>query len=90
MKGNLDSQTEGQLDETSGGFSLINSDAPGMIDIRELKAAMRPLGFEVKNEECKKIVEDVNNNGNGTIDREFPEFLTLLTPLLNPNFQTAY
>ena len=36
-----------------------------MIDIRELKAAMRALGFEVKNEELKKMVSDVDNDGNG-------------------------
>merc|ERR1711918_313439 len=48
-----------------------------MIDVRELKAAMRALGFEVKNEELKKMVSDVDNDGNGTI--EFAEFLEMMT-----------
>merc|ERR1719313_2794300 len=48
-----------------------------MIDIRELKAAMRALGFEVKNEELKKMVTDIDNDGNGTI--EFAEFLGMMT-----------
>merc|ERR1711918_245377 len=48
-----------------------------MIDVRELKAAMRALGFEVKNEELKKMVADVDNDGNGTI--EFGEFLEMMT-----------
>merc|ERR1711924_480260 len=48
-----------------------------MIDVRELKAAMRALGFEVKNEELKKMVSDVDNDGNGTI--EFVEFLGMMT-----------
>merc|ERR1712005_95482 len=45
-----------------------------MIDVRELKAAMRALGFEVKNEELKKMVTDVDND---TI--EFAEFLMMMT-----------
>merc|ERR1712166_999137 len=66
-----------QLDEIREAFSLFDSDASGMIDIRELKAAMRALGFEVKNEELKKMVSDVDNDGNGTI--EFNEFLGMMT-----------
>merc|ERR1712075_37886 len=69
--------TEEQLDEIREAFSLFDSDASGMIDIRELKAAMRALGFEVKNEELKKMVSDVDNDGNGTI--EFAEFLGMMT-----------
>merc|ERR1711945_25068 len=69
--------TEEQLDEIREAFSLFDSDASGMIDIRELKAAMRALGFEVKNEELKKMVSDVDNDGNGTI--EFAEFLEMMT-----------
>merc|ERR1711881_809506 len=69
--------TEEQLDEIREAFSLFDSDASGMIDIRELKAAMRALGFEVKNEELKKMVTDVDNDGNGTI--EFAEFLMMMT-----------
>merc|ERR1712137_3606 len=69
--------SEEQLDEIREAFSLFDSDASGMIDIRELKAAMRALGFEVKNEELKKMVTDVDNDGNGTI--EFSEFLQMMT-----------
>ena len=45
--------------------------------MRELKAAMRALGFEIKNEELKKMVTDVDNDGSGTI--EFNEFLGMMT-----------
>merc|ERR1712091_838382 len=51
--------TEEQLDEIREAFSLFDADASGMIDVRELKAAMRALGFEVKNEELKKMVTDI-------------------------------
>ena len=47
------------MDEIREAFGLFDSDASGQIDIRELKAAMRALGFEVKNEELKKMVTDV-------------------------------
>merc|ERR1711907_343459 len=69
--------SEEQLDEIREAFSLFDSDASGAIDVRELKAAMRALGFEVKNEELKKMVSDVDNDGNGTI--EFAEFLQMMT-----------
>merc|ERR1712091_806479 len=69
--------SEEQLDEIREALSLFDSDASGAIDVRELKAAMRALGFEVKNEELKKMVSDVDNDGNGTI--EFVEFLGMMT-----------
>merc|ERR1712036_167949 len=69
--------TDDQLDEIREAFSLFDSDASGAIDVRELKAAMRALGFEVKNEELKKMVSDIDGDGNGTI--EFVEFLQMMT-----------
>merc|ERR1712070_728141 len=69
--------TEDQLDEIREAFGLFDNDASGAIDVRELKAAMRALGFEIKNEELKKMVTDVDNDGNGTI--EFAEFLAMMT-----------
>merc|ERR1712216_95598 len=66
-----------QLDEIREAFSLFDNDASGAIDVRELKAAMRALGFEIKNEEPKKMVTDVDNDGSGTI--EFVEFLGMMT-----------
>merc|ERR1712153_9545 len=64
--------SEEQIDEIREAFSLFDADASGMIDVRELKAAMRALGFELK-----KMVSDVDNDGNGTI--EFGEFLGMMT-----------
>merc|ERR1739842_88118 len=69
--------SEEQVDEIREAFSLFDADASGMIDVRELKAAMRALGFEVKNEELKKMVSDIDGDGNGTI--EFAEFLQMMT-----------
>merc|ERR1712224_553167 len=60
--------TEEQMDEIREAFNLFDGDQSGAIDVRELKAAMRALGFEVKNEELKKMVSDIDNDGNGTIE----------------------
>merc|ERR1711890_201975 len=69
--------SEEQMDEIREAFNLFDGDQSGAIDVRELKAAMRALGFEVKNEELKKMVSDIDGDGNGTI--EFGEFLTMMT-----------
>merc|ERR1739847_217202 len=66
-----------QMDEIREAFNLFDGDQSGAIDVRELKAAMRALGFEVKNEELKKMVTDIDNDGSGTI--EFVEFLAMMT-----------
>ena len=52
----------------TGTSSPIDADASGEIHVRELNAAILPasLGFEVKNEELKKTVSDIE--GNGAID----------------------
>merc|ERR1712216_164643 len=69
--------SEEQVEEIREAFTLFDSDASGAIDVRELMAAMRALGFEIKNEELKKMVSDIDNDGNGTI--EFVEFLGTMT-----------
>ena len=38
---------------------------------------MRALGFEPKKEEIKKMINEIDRNGSGTID--FNEFLELMT-----------
>jgi len=49
----------------------------GTIDAKELKVAMRALGFEPKKEEIKKMIADIDKDGSGTID--FDEFLQMMT-----------
>merc|ERR1711881_425946 len=69
--------TEEQIEEIREAFNLFDADNSGAIDVRELKAAMRALGFEVKKEELKKMISDIDNDGNGSI--EFQEFLLMMT-----------
>ena len=58
------------------GLHLFDADQSGAIEFRELKAAMRSLGFGVKDEELKKMVSDIDGNGNGT---DFAEPLAMMT-----------
>ena len=69
--------TEEQKQEIREAFDLFDTDGSGTIDAKELKVAMRALGFEPKKEEIKKMISDIDKDGNGTID--FNEFLDMMT-----------
>ncbi|KDD75499.1 hypothetical protein H632_c654p0 [Helicosporidium sp. ATCC 50920] len=58
-------------------FDLFDTDGSGTIDIRELKVAMRALGFEPKKEEIRKLMTDLDKDGSGVMDYE--EFLSVMT-----------
>ena len=51
---------EEQLEELREAFNLFDTDHSGAVDARELKAAMRALGFDVKKEQATSfpIVQD--------------------------------
>lgn len=69
--------TEEQKQEIREAFDLFDSDGSGTIDVKELKVAMRALGFEPKKEEIKKMIADIDKEGAGTID--FNDFLNLMS-----------
>ncbi|KAM8939493.1 uncharacterized protein RCH25_053154 [Pelodytes ibericus] len=69
--------TEEQKQEIREAFDLFDTDGSGTIDVKELKVAMRALGFEPKKEEMKKMISDIDKDGSGTID--FEDFLALMT-----------
>jgi centrin-1 len=69
--------TNEQRQEIREAFDLFDTDGSGSIDAKELKVAMRALGFEPKKEEVRKMIADIDRNGSGTID--FEEFLTMMT-----------
>ncbi len=50
---------------------------PGSIDVKELKAAMRALGFVVKKAEVRKMISDIDKDDSGSID--FNEFVGMMT-----------
>ncbi|CAF3259715.1 unnamed protein product [Rotaria socialis] len=69
--------TEEQKGEIREAFDLFDADGTGSIDVKELKVAMRALGFEPKKEEIKKMLADIQKENAGTID--FNDFLQLMS-----------
>uniref|UniRef100_A0A2K6FRZ5 EF-hand domain-containing protein n=1 Tax=Propithecus coquereli TaxID=379532 RepID=A0A2K6FRZ5_PROCO len=63
--------------ETGNPFDLFDADRTGTIDVRELKVAMRALGFDPKKEEIKKMVSEIDKEGTGKMN--FSDFLTVMT-----------
>ena len=66
-----------QMEEIREAFNLFDSDGSGGIDVKELKAAMRALGFTIKKAEIRKMIADIDKDGSGTVD--FPEFVDMMT-----------
>jgi len=64
--------TEEQRQEIKEAFDLFDTDGSGSIDSKELKVAMRALGFEPRKEEVKRMINEMDKDGSGTI--EYPEF----------------
>lgn len=69
--------TEEQKQEIREAFELFDTDGSGFIDVKELKVAMRALGFEPKKEEIKKMINEVDKDGTGKIS--FNDFLAVMT-----------
>jgi centrin-2/centrin-1 len=59
----------------------------GSIDVKELKFAMRALGFEPQKEEIRKIIQEAANDGSGQI--EFSEFQRIMTQKMVYNFSLS-
>jgi len=69
--------TEEQRQEIKEAFDLFDSEGTGKIDAKELKVAMRALGFEPKKEEVRRILQDVDKHGDGTIN--FEDFMEIMS-----------
>ncbi|KAM7319427.1 hypothetical protein ACRRTK_021110 [Alexandromys fortis] len=52
--------TEEQKQEIREAFDLFDADGTGTIDVKELKVAMRALGFEPKKEEIEKMISEID------------------------------
>ena len=74
--------TEEQKQEIREAFDLFDTDKTGSIDYHELKVAIRALGFDIKKEEVRRIMAEVDREGTGTI--EFPEFLSISPSAFSP------
>ena len=61
--------TEPQKAEVKEAFDLFDTNGSGIIEVKELKVALRALGFEPQKEEIKTLISDLNNN-NASRDRD--------------------
>ena len=55
---------------------MFDADGNGTIDAKELKVAMRALGFNASKEDIRNLIKQVDADGSGVI--EYPEFLNLM------------
>ncbi|XP_061454497.1 centrin-2 isoform X1 [Rhineura floridana] len=69
--------TEEQKQEIREAFDLFDTDGTGTIDVKELKVAMRALGFEPRKDEIKKMILDIDKEGTGKIT--YHDFLGVMT-----------
>ena len=74
--GMADQLTEDQVKEFKEAFSLFDRDGDGFIITRELGTVMRSLGQNPTEAELQDMINEVDIDGNGTID--FPEFLSMM------------
>ena len=51
--------SDDQMDELREAFGLFDSANKGALDARELKAAIRAMGFGVKKEHVRKMMQDI-------------------------------
>ncbi|KAF9000810.1 calmodulin [Hymenopellis radicata] len=66
-----------QVSEFKEAFSLFDKDEDGTITTTELGTVMRSLGQNPTEAELQDMINEVDADGNGTID--FPEFLSMMT-----------
>lgn len=73
--------TEQQKAEVKEAFDLFDTEGSGVIEAKELKVALRALGFEPQKDEIKRLINQAGGSGRekdvgGTID--FKEFLDIM------------
>ena len=72
-----DQLTHEQIAEFKEAFSLFDKDGDGTITTKELGTVMRSLGQNPTEAELQDMINEVDQDGSGSID--FPEFLTLMS-----------
>ena len=69
--------SEEQKNDIKEAFNLFDSQGSGVIDTKDLKVAMRALGFEPRKEEIKKMLCEVDKDNSGKLT--FDGFLSLMS-----------
>ena len=69
--------SEDQKADVKEAFNLFDTAGHGVIDTKDLKVAMRALGFEPRKEEIKKMISEVDKDNSGQLS--FDNFLSLMS-----------
>ncbi|XP_046582462.1 calmodulin-A-like isoform X2 [Haliotis rubra] len=77
----VENLTDEQISEFKQCFAHMDKDGDGMITTKELGIVMRSLGQNPTEAELQDMINEVDADGNGTID--FDEFLTMMCRRLN-------
>lgn len=67
---------EDQVEELREAFTLFDGTQKGFLDCRELKAAIRAIGYDVKKEQVRKMVCDIGKDPSQPI--MFEDFVSLM------------
>jgi calmodulin len=73
----IDGLTREQVEEFKEAFELFDKDGDGRVTARELGVVMRSLGHEPTEEELRDMVNEIDIDGNGTIELE--EFVKMMS-----------
>eukprot|EP00602_Paraphysomonas_sp_CaronLab_P008369 CAMPEP_0185025338 /NCGR_PEP_ID=MMETSP1103-20130426/8338_1 /TAXON_ID=36769 /ORGANISM="Paraphysomonas bandaiensis, Strain Caron Lab Isolate" /LENGTH=184 /DNA_ID=CAMNT_0027558521 /DNA_START=48 /DNA_END=602 /DNA_ORIENTATION=+ len=67
------------MEEIKEAFNLFDTEGKSIIDVRELKAAFRALGFQVKKAEIRQMFVDMDKDL-ASASITFDEFVEMVTP----------
>ena len=70
--------TDQQTQEIKEAFDLFDHQGSGTIDIKDLKVALRALGFEPAKKEIKNLISDLNNSAQRSGDDKDKEGVVLI------------
>ena len=68
--------SETQKKEIKEAFDLFDTSGSGTIEAKELKVALRALGFEPSKDDLKNLIGNFDKDNSGRID--FHEFLDIM------------
>jgi len=70
---------EEAMEEIKEAFNLFDTEGKGNIDVRELKASFRALGFQVKKAEIRQMFIDMDKDLSSAVVT-FDEFIEMVSP----------
>ena len=73
IQSHVDMTPEDQIAEYKDAFDMYDRDKSGEISVKELSSLFRSLGHDMKYDEVKELVDEVDLSGNGEIS--FDEFI---------------